>query len=817
MNRLLSHVYSARLPVLIGQSVRPLPACRSRILSARSASRSGYEEIAHSTGLIERKPGEGLVYFDNIYPVRYSIWDIRQLLVEYVLRRNEVDLVAYIKKHAFPKDLSVEIKQVIPRPKDGGLIVKFAWDVANHTEEELQQQIEDTVEINAPRAWFNPIQKLHSYKVKGIPWVEDLHRFPSSRLRVVFEGPDIEQEGLYFLFRRYGVIKDIIPLSPSSKEEPRYAHIQFDRIRSAASARNCLHGMTAPEGTKIHIYYEPTSQKHFLREWIFGHPRIVIPAIAALLAGLTVIIFDPIRTWFIKQKITKRFSLVDNKYVAYLRSLFNSTIDVLVNTGGLRRFGLYSNSQVNNLQTGFSDRRDIIEQLNILLKEQPETFIVIQGPKGSGKIELVQDYVIRDRPNTLTIDCQRLTEARNDAVFIKEISSQTGYFPVFPWMNNISQFMDLIVQGVIGQKAGFSESRDAQFKNILENTATALRQIAAEKELIDKRRQSLGQSLANDGCGESVPIATPVVVIENFLLRSDKHEDMYKYIAEWAAVLILSNAAQVIFITDDVAHNKILAESLPNQVLNTITVGDATPELARSFVLRQILAVTGEKEETVPAETLKTLDQALEPLGGRMSDLLTLVRRVTVGESNLHAVQDMIRQSAAEITKKFLKSSKTTVWTSEQAWILIKLLSEHEDIKYNELFLNPLFKGASEAIMALQHAELILVLEKDGRPYAIKAGRPIYQAAFKKLTTDKVLTATLEISTLTALSAVDSEAIVKYEDELFKLSSVAASISKSDVAERVKYLTDKIRTSQSRITEFEKNIVQHKRTIAKEY
>lgn len=37
--------------------------------------------------------------------------------------------------------------------------------------------------------------------VKGKQWTEDMNRFPSNRLRVEFDGPDVSQEVIYTLFR----------------------------------------------------------------------------------------------------------------------------------------------------------------------------------------------------------------------------------------------------------------------------------------------------------------------------------------------------------------------------------------------------------------------------------------------------------------------------------------------------------------------------------------------------------------------------------------------------------------------------------------
>jgi hypothetical protein len=86
--------------------------------------------------------------------------------------------------------------------------------------------------------------------------MEDIvSRYPSLKLRVEFQGPDLTIEQLYNNFRPYGRIFDVSILSPASKELPRYATVQFTRMRSATSARNCLHGLKL-EGTRLNIVYE---------------------------------------------------------------------------------------------------------------------------------------------------------------------------------------------------------------------------------------------------------------------------------------------------------------------------------------------------------------------------------------------------------------------------------------------------------------------------------------------------------------------------------------------------------------------------------
>lgn len=143
--------------------------------------------------------------------------------------------------------------------------------------------------------------------VKGRPWVEDLFRLPSSRLKVEFvpsepgaEAAELSQEQLYEFFRPYGKLTDIQPQPQDSKILPRYAYLDFAAIPRATMARNCMHGYRVAEaegggkmGTVLRLTYERRYKTHWIRDWLFNHPRIVIPILAALIAGITVAVFDP--------------------------------------------------------------------------------------------------------------------------------------------------------------------------------------------------------------------------------------------------------------------------------------------------------------------------------------------------------------------------------------------------------------------------------------------------------------------------------------------------------------------------------------------
>ena len=102
----------------------------------------------------------------------------------------------------------------------------------------------------------------------------------------------------------------------------------------------------------------------------------------------------------------------------------------------------------------WEDRKDYIQQIQTWLMETADTFIVVQGPRGSGKKELVVDKTLKGRKHSLLIDCKPIQEARGDSATICAAAAEVGYRPVFSWMNNISSLIDLAAQGTIGTKTG---------------------------------------------------------------------------------------------------------------------------------------------------------------------------------------------------------------------------------------------------------------------------------------------------------------------------------------------------------------------------
>lgn len=543
-------------------------------------------------------------------------------------------------KRALPGEIPLKIGEVLPRVREGGAFVKFSHD-QDVTPDDLEGTIRQYLKEKPIRPWFNPTRRVRAFLVRGKPWVEDLYRAPSSRVRVEFlptspesSPAELTQEMLFALFRRYGKLAEITPQPSDSKVVPRYVLIDYTRMRFATMAKNCMHGfVVVPEegggkaGTMLRVNYETKIKANFLRDWITGHPRIVIPILAAILAAVSVAVFDPIRTFFIRMHITHGLHLDNNKVYKWIRNQLRRGYDFV-------RFK--RNRDDDGMQALWEDRKAEIEQLQSWLLESAENFIVVQGPRGAGKKELVMDEALKGRRYKIVIDCKPIQEARGDASTIAAAAAEVGYRPVFSWMNSISSLIDIAAMGTIGAKTGFSETLDTQLAKIWANTAAALKEIA----LSHRKSDDKDADLADDDWLEAHPEKRPVVVIDNFLHKANENSMVYDKISEWAAALTTSSVAHVIFLTTDASFSKSLGKALPDRIFRLITLGDCAPEVAKRFVIRHLDVEPGDHaaaEENVASvqtrDDLGELDGCLQVLGGRLTDLEFLARRIKTGES----------------------------------------------------------------------------------------------------------------------------------------------------------------------------------------
>lgn len=250
------------------------------------------------------------------------------------------------------------------------------------------------------------------WMVRGRQWTEDMNRFPSSRLRVEFNGPDVSQEMLYTLFRPYGRINDIEPPTPVPAGALRFAQLSYTRLSPAVTASNCLHGVMTPvnmndykvhrEGneeaknalslTRLRIYYQDPLKAHAIRDWISAHPRLALPVLAFLIGTLSYTFFDPIREFFVRSQIEGIWDVEKYTVVKVIRDKIYLPLKNQWNSTTLRRRRKKTDEELG--RASWRDRLEAEQSVERWLSEFPSTFIVVTGPPGSGKHNLV-DRVIK--------------------------------------------------------------------------------------------------------------------------------------------------------------------------------------------------------------------------------------------------------------------------------------------------------------------------------------------------------------------------------------------------------------------------------------
>lgn len=808
----------------------------ARYLSSTARRHDSSQAGDNESGHIDTTSQEGLFFFDNLFPLKIQwltrIPFINTSTILRAYKRGKAPGLALsdpstIIHRALPENLPIKVLEILPRIREGGAYVKFQHEQAVSAAE-LEGTVKQYLREKPITPWFNPFRRVRAFVVVGKPWIEDLYRLPSQRLKVEFlptvpeaGAVELTQETLYSLFRKYGPILEMISQPSDSKIMPRYAYIDFARVRFATMAKNCMHGFVlgtsqggGKTGTLLKLSYEPRAKSHWFRDWITNHPRIVIPIIAALIAAASVTVFDPIRTFSIRMHITHGLHLEENKYYVWIMKQLTRGYDYI-------RFNGNKRQSEEGLKALWADRHAQIEQLRTWMSESVDTFIIIQGPRGAGKRQLINE-ALADQPNKLIIDCKRIQEARGDTKKINAAANEVGYRPVFSWMNSLSSLIDLAAMGTIGMKTGFSETMENQLTKIWSNTAAALRQIA-----LGQRKQSDRDfGLQDDEWLEAHPEMRPVVILDNFLQKGvDGSGDMiYEKMSEWAAQLTTQNVAHVVFLTTDVSFSKVLSKALPDRVFRQMALGDCSPEVAKKVVIKHLEAGQSLGSDDAEAETLSKrrirndldeLDSVIATLGGRLTDLEFLARRIQAGESPGSAVNQIIQQSASEILKMYLLDNERS-WTPQQAWYLVREIASNEELRYNEVLLNDLFAKNGEGVLqALEQADLISVTSANGRPKKIRPGKPVYLSAFQLLTEDQVLKARFDLSIISQTIKKENEGLQGLEQELDTLGKLPGT--PAELKPRIKYLLGKAGATQERIVKLEEKAGRLKKILVEQY
>ncbi|KAJ3263564.1 mitochondrial escape protein 2 [Chytriomyces hyalinus] len=788
------------------------------------------------------------VWFDNIYPIRLSTWDPRHWWATHYART----LKENAKRDIIPPPEAFKgtftYLNSVSSIKEGGLLIRFEYD---GNKQEAFDTITEFVDKKGLRSMVTLGQKISAFPVEGVPWIEDLHSsIPSARINLEFKGPELPIETLYNEFRRFGSMFQIVVDQSSGSNAPRRGHVQFYSTRSATSARVCLNGKVI-DGTKILISYETALSRNVLFTTLRDHPRISIPVILALLAFISFLIFDPMRVFFITNTVTNRFSV--NHYIGDIAETIKNTVRTFffgsALTADVKPDDDDDHEKHQDYSASFAERKIHENTLLVYLKEAPDTAMLVHGPKGTKPVDLV-DKCIRLEPFVLRINMDDLIN-QPDHVMLDRFAAQFGCFPMFNWMVSSGAVLDTIIAAGTGSKPGLSSTSEDQIALVLEYATAAFTNIVTKEAV--KHQRLIDNSAADTQEFKLPEVQYPVVIIEGFLSNEKARQSfLYEVMAEWASTVVEEHLGHVVFVSDNPNAYKYLGRAISNKTVETIALKDASHDSSLSYVYRRLGLPNS---RPLPAE----LEDSIMAIGGRLTDLEQLLQKIKaslkaqraahghgqkqhesqrsgisilgrgkqdkvqdvvatateqeLADATLKSFNDMVVRSETEIRKSGLfedvgaavssKSETATEWSTVQMWKIVQLLTKFEEISYDDLRYHALFKGDEAPIQAIERAGLISVGHKDGRPYTIKAGRPLYRSAFSRLQSDPKYAAIMGLKTVKALSTDELAKLSALENELKTITGQADSRlswwARGEVRKRVDFLAKMIGESQRKL------------------
>lgn len=214
------------------------------------------------------------------------------------------------------------------------------------------------------------------------------------------------------------------------------------------------------------------------------------------------------------------------------------------------------------------------------------------------------------------------------------------------------------------------------------------------------------------------------------------------------------------------------------------------------------------------------LHAVVSALGGRLTELELLVQKMKMNMDAETAFDDIVTRNLVEIRKYGFGDTSTDdskpEWTSTQFWTIVKQLVNQVCINYDELKWSAAFGGTDTALHAMERAELITIVQKEGRAHAIKPGKPVYYTVFHRLVTDEVFAASMEVETNNVLKKQSEEEINKLENQIEKLTHMyLPNKPPKEIDTRIRFLLNKVVSVQKAIEQYDANIKAAKETISK--
>lgn len=148
-----------------------------------------------------------------------------------------------------------------------------------------------------------------------------------------------------------------------------------------------------------------------------GHGRLAAILFGVLIALISWLVFDPLRRWFVSNKLLGRYGMGDVKSKLQRLGLLNLHVNELYEAASKSlsaALGLRLPQVTRDLRALVSsETNEEIAKVVALMHHHPEAVAIVVGPKGSGKTQLI-NAIAPEFNATLVIDVEELLSQAED-------------------------------------------------------------------------------------------------------------------------------------------------------------------------------------------------------------------------------------------------------------------------------------------------------------------------------------------------------------------------------------------------------------------
>lgn len=587
-----------------------------------------------------------------------------------------------------------------------------------------------------------------AYMVEGTPFVEDLtSRIPSQVLEVKFSDTMLTQEEIFAMMRKYGKLKDI-----SAFEDKKLYRVHFKHISDANAARNCLDGKVLKDSV-MDINSIPVSWKIPID--LLTSPRAIVPIAGATVGAITLLL-NPIRMYFVTQKLT-----------------IEKGVDFLAD---------YSGNYVMNNVTDTENR------LREYIQNRPTNVLLVFGPKGSDKTTLFKKISQR-RMFSARIDCEKISSSQD---FIDQFVHDVGFRPSFAALNTLFAWFSSFIPNAMTQ------SSDAQLSSLLK---------CLDRVLLLPTTTNHSPLIVFDEFDKFLK-----------LLESDSKDEVKRashildLLGNWALTATRAGKAHIVFVSNNAYAEDIFRKIDGFKSMTIINIKDVSTESAETYLKSRFTEIHGGKIDHLD----RPIKNAVKLLGGRLGDLDQLIFLSSKSISIDDTLQMMVDDAIKNIRKRgfgnhiFGGSSGNLSWPAAGFWRTVKLFKDKDVVDY-DIVLVTIFDGDDRAIRAIVEQNLLKVdISPEGKR-TIRPFSPLYLAAYRIILNDnKMLYYGME--KMCKQIEIDKETafLEKVENELAKLSKVlstsAGTMDTIGISSRMRHLNERLYMSAKKLDQKRKEM-----------